>query len=85
MPQKDSISIAELAQLLGISRVAVLKRVQRGEIPASRVGRAYRIARAVLPNILGETVPRRRRQVLEHAAERALREYRETFELLGRE
>ncbi len=85
MPPKDSISIAELAQLLGVSRVTVLKRVQRGEIPASRVGRAYRIARACLPDILGETVPARRRQMLEHAAERALREYRETFKLLGQE
>ncbi len=85
MLSKDFISIVELAQLLGISRVAVLKRVKRGGIPALRIGRAYRIARASLPNILGIAVPRRRRQMLEHAAERALREYRETFKLLGRE
>ncbi|MDO8599504.1 MAG: helix-turn-helix domain-containing protein [bacterium] len=85
MSSKDFISIAELAALLGVSRVAVLKRVRRGGIPALRVGRAYRIARTNIPDILGTAVSHLRRQALEHAAERALREYRETFELLGRE
>ncbi len=37
-------SIPEVADILGISRIAVFKRVQQGKIPATRVGRHYVIA-----------------------------------------
>lgn len=85
MSSKDFLSTSEIAALLGISRVAALQRVQRGEIPAIRIGRAYKISRANLPEILREVVSPRRRQELERVADRALREYRKTFESLGRE
>lgn len=42
------ISTAELARFLGISRVAVIKRIQKGAIPAVKIGRAYAIPEAVV-------------------------------------
>ena len=42
--QKEFVSIPECAKLLGISRVAVFKRVQQGLIQAKKIGRSYVIA-----------------------------------------
>ncbi|KAF0124302.1 MAG: hypothetical protein FD189_2494 [Elusimicrobia bacterium] len=48
MPE-DILSIPEAAAILGVSRIAVFKRVKSGSIPAFRVGRSWAIARADLP------------------------------------
>lgn len=42
------LSIPEAAAILGVSRIAVFKRVKGGSIPAFRVGRSWAIARADL-------------------------------------
>ncbi len=42
------ISTAELAKFLGISRVAVLKRIQKGKITAIKIGRSYAIPKSTL-------------------------------------
>ncbi|MDQ7773874.1 MAG: helix-turn-helix domain-containing protein [Elusimicrobiales bacterium] len=44
----DMLSIPEAAAILGVSRIAVFKRVKSGSIPAFRVGRSWAIARADL-------------------------------------
>ena len=41
----DFLSIPEAAAILGVSRIAVFKRVKSGQIPAFRAGRAWVIAR----------------------------------------
>ncbi|MDT8286711.1 MAG: helix-turn-helix domain-containing protein [Elusimicrobiales bacterium] len=41
----DILSIPEAAAILGVSRIAVFKRVKSGAIPAFRVGRSWAIAR----------------------------------------
>ena len=41
---KEFYSTTEAALLLGISRVAVLKRIKKGTLPATRIGRNYGIA-----------------------------------------
>ena len=40
-----TVTTAEAATLLGLSRQAVLKRIEGGALPAVRIGRNYRIAR----------------------------------------
>ena len=45
------LSVAEAAQILGITRQAVLKRIATGRLDAAKVGRNYVIpAAAVRPN-----------------------------------
>ncbi|HOI41658.1 MAG TPA: helix-turn-helix domain-containing protein [Elusimicrobiales bacterium] len=41
----DFLSIPEAAAILGVSRIAVFKRVKSGHIPAFRAGRSWIIAR----------------------------------------
>ena len=42
------ISVAEAAELLGISRIAVFKKIQKGQLPAVKMGRSYAIDRLEL-------------------------------------
>ena len=44
------ISVAELAKHLGISRIAVFKRIKAGKIKAIKIGRSYAIPRSYLTN-----------------------------------
>jgi excisionase family DNA binding protein len=44
----DLVSVSEAAELLGVSRQAVLDRINRHTLPASKIGRDYAIPRAAL-------------------------------------
>ena len=41
MPKEGYITIPQLAKRLGLSRIAIYKRVKKGEIPATKIGRMY--------------------------------------------
>ncbi len=59
-------SIAEVEALLDVSRKTVLRLIEEKQLPASRVGRQYRIAGAFLLDFLTKvaTVPRRAEDAL---------------------
>jgi excisionase family DNA binding protein len=44
----DKVTLAEAAALLGVSVDTVKRRVHRGELPAAKIGKSYRIDRAAL-------------------------------------
>lgn len=46
--EKEFVSTGELAEILGISRIAVFKRIKRGEIKAVKVGRNFVIKKSDL-------------------------------------
>lgn len=83
--QNSHLSTTELAKVLGISRIAVFKRIKAGAIRAERVGRSYRIRRTDLPAILGTTIAPARRRMIDATVGRVVREYGETLKLLGGE
>lgn len=53
MEQKDFFTTGELAKLLGISRVAVFKRIKNGSIKAKKIGRNF----VILKKDIGEGRP----------------------------
>lgn len=57
---RATLTVPEVARLLGISRNEAYLAVQRGEIPARRIGRRIVIPRAALERWLLETYPRGR-------------------------
>lgn len=85
MKKKKSkfLTVQEVANLMGISRVHVWRKIQSGEIKAEKVGRAYIIKEADLPGIY-----RRLRQSEEKAVDRAfkrtMKEYGEVIRKLGK-
>jgi excisionase family DNA binding protein len=57
MPESAFVSVAQAAELLGITRQAVLKRIGTGRLPATKVGRSYIVSRSALSAVPIERNP----------------------------
>ena len=92
MENKDKrakyISVAEFAKLLGISRVAVFKRIKKGQIPAEKIGRSYAVPSEYVSNVIytnPTVLTEEKKKKINQAVERVVKEYGQTLRLLGKE
>lgn len=85
MSKKEYISIPELAKILGISRIAVYKKVKNGQIKAEKIGRNYAIPQKYLMALLGKELKKEDKQKIDLAINKTIEEYGEVLKLLGRE
>jgi excisionase family DNA binding protein len=85
MKKEFYLTIPELAKILGMSRIAVFKKVKSGEIPAIRVGRNYAIPKKFINNILGRPLSDEEKAQIDIAVKKVVTEYGEVLRLLGRE
>lgn len=85
MREPKDFTIPEVAERLGISRVAAWNRVKRGEIPATRVGRQFIVSNYDAQVAAGEVLSPERRKWLEEAVDRVVREYGPVLKRLSRE
>lgn len=85
MKNKNLISTVELAKLLGLTRMAVFKRIKSGKLKAKKIGRAYYINRNDLPAVLGTVISDKNKKDINEAVSKAVKQYGETFRLLGEE
>jgi len=87
--RKLNISVAELAKILSISRVAVFKRIKKGQIPAEKIGRAYIISMDYVDGITQEIdikeLTEDQKEIIRKAVAKTVKEYGETLRLLGKE
>jgi len=83
--KKQFYSTQEVADLLGISRIAVFKKIKANEIKAQKIGRNYVIAQEDLPQILGQVLKPQEKEIINEAVARTVREYGQTLKLLGKE
>jgi len=74
-----------LAKILGISRIAVIKLIKRGQIKAIRLGRNFVIPKDSLPEVLGQVLSKKNKREIETAVKKTVREYGQTLRLLGNE
>ncbi len=83
------ISVAELAKMLKISRVAVFNKIKKRQIPAEKIGRAYAIPYEYVASILQDidvsVLTEDRKTEIKKAVDRVVKEYGETLRLLGKE
>lgn len=79
------ISTAEAAKILGVSRVAVFKRIKSGQLKAKKVGHNFVIDRADLHEALGVTLGDGGRRLIEGSVKKVVKEYGEALKLLGQE
>lgn len=77
------ISVKELAEILGISRIAVFKKIKNGQIPAERFGRSYSIPSDYVLESGG--ISAYKKAEIERAVGKVVREYGEALKLLGKE
>ena len=81
---QNFFSVAELAKRLGISRVAVFKKIKKGQILAQKVGRSYVINKNDVSALLGESQPVDKNEI-DQAIKKVVDDYGETLRLLGQE
>ncbi|MBU2101246.1 helix-turn-helix domain-containing protein [Patescibacteria group bacterium] len=82
---KNLFSTTEIAELLGISREAVLKKIKTGNLKARKVGRNYVINKADLPIEVGGELTDAKKDLINRAVKKTVVEYGETLRLLGKE
>jgi excisionase family DNA binding protein len=85
MTKKEYLSVPEFAKVLGISRIAVYKKIKKGQIEAIKIGRNYAIPKKYLTDITGTTLSEREKQIIDKAVKKTFKEYGEVLKLLGRE
>jgi excisionase family DNA binding protein len=54
--EREFISIQELANILGLSRIAIYKKVKSGKIKAIKIGRGFAIPQKYVTGILGKSL-----------------------------
>lgn len=82
---KKYLTTSELAKLLGISRIAVFKKIKSGKIKAKKIGRNFVIEKKELGGILDESLTERKKTEIDASVKKTIKEYGETLKLLGKE
>jgi excisionase family DNA binding protein len=85
MKKSEYITIPQLAKILGISRIAVYKKVKQGRIKAVRIGRTFAIPQKQIATILGKTLRKEDKKEIDSAVNKMVTEYGEVLKLLGSE
>jgi len=83
MKKSQYVTIPQLAKILGLSRVAVYRKVKKGQIKAVRIGRNYAIPKKYIMNILGKALNRQDKRLIDDAVKKTVKEYGEVLKLLG--
>ncbi len=89
IPKKDYYTIAEVANILGLSRVAIFNRVKKGKIKAIKIGRNYAIPYKDLLNSIGyiirEPLTKEGEKMINASVTKIFKEYGDVIEKLGEE
>jgi len=85
MAKKEYLTIPELANILGISRIAVYRKVKKGEIKAIRIGKNYAIPKKYIDDLLGKDLQEKDKKEIDEAIKKTVQEYGEVLKLLGLE
>ncbi len=83
--KKNYYSTIEAAKILHMSRIGVFKRIKSGKIKADRAGKNYIISHESLSEALGNSLGQEKKEGIERALRKGLKEYKNTFKLLGKE
>jgi len=85
--EKDEkyITTSQAAEILGVSRVAVFKKIKKGEIPAKRIGRNYVILREDISPALTDKLTPKQKEFISDTTSRVVSEYGEALRRLAKE
>ena len=86
MTEIQYITTTEAAKLLGISRVALYKRIKKGVLKAKRMGKFYMVPKSeVVFDVTGKPLLKEQKKILEKAIKKTIEEYGEVLKRLGNE
>lgn len=86
---KKYYSTTESAKILGLSRVAVFKRIRSGTLKAERYGRNYLIPKDQLPHLPhqenDQELTEAEKGLIERGVKKTVKDFGKTLKLLGKE
>lgn len=85
MAEENYVTVPQLAHLLGVSRIAIYRRVKKGEIPARKIGGIYVISDKTIASILGHEASSKAKVRIDVAVRKTVAEYGEVLKKLGKE
>lgn len=85
MEKREYITLPELAKILGITRIAVYKKVKKGQLPAQKIGKMYVIPKKYIDEILGNALSEGDKKEIDSAVKKTVKDYGEVLKLLGKE
>jgi excisionase family DNA binding protein len=83
MSKDDFLSTTQAGKLLGISRIAVFKKIRSGELPAVRHGHRYLITPNSLNFYRGLILPEDKEDWCRWVAEKISKDFRVSLEKIG--
>jgi len=83
--QKEYFSTTEVAKILGISTVAVWKKIKDGKLKADRFGRNFMIPKTEIDSLTGGILDEQKKKMIQDAVKKAVKEYGEALKMLGKE
>jgi len=83
--RKEFYSTKEVAQILNLSRVSIFQRIKKGKIKASKVGRNFIVSQESVLEALGKKIGTEKKEQIERAVDRAMKDYGDVFKRLSKE
>jgi len=86
MRKNSTFTITEVAQMLGMSRVAVFKKIKQGKLKAIKRDGKYNISKTEFNRVFDHaTLTEQQKRVIDQGIKRTVAEYGEALRLLGQE
>ena len=85
MKKSEYLTIPQLAKILGVSRIAVYRKVKKGQIKAVKIGRNFAIPQKQIAAILGKRLRQEDKKEIDSAVKKTVKEYGRVLRLLGSE
>ncbi|HLD27388.1 MAG TPA: excisionase family DNA-binding protein [Patescibacteria group bacterium] len=83
--KKQYYSVKELADLLQISRIAVFKKIKKGQLKAEKVGRNYIINAGEVKELATTELTEKLKKRIESGVVEVIRQYGDVLKKLGKE
>ena len=85
MKKQIYLTIPQAAKLLGISRIAVYRKVRLGQIKADKIGRTYVISRKLILGAPVRELTEKEKRLITAAVRKTMHDFGEALKLLGRQ
>lgn len=86
---KKTMTVTQLAKLLGVSRVAIHKRIKKGQIDAVRIGNMYTIpekeVKKIVGDVKGQPLSKKEKNKIKKIVNKVIYDYGETLKMLAKE
>ena len=83
--EDNYFTVTQLADILGISRVAVHKKIKNGEINAKKIGNIYVIPKSYISEVFRHSLSPHWKGIIKKAVHKAVKEYGDVLIKLGNE